>query len=81
MLATLDEEQQWIDFLRWCNDVKNEGKDVPERFHLHSEAQTVRLRVPKLARKSRLTRIREELAVLRARAELNLLGLKIWLRS
>lgn len=81
MLATVDEEQQWIEFLRWCNDSTNQGKDVPERFHLHSEAQTVRLRVPKVVRRPRFARLREELAVLRARFELNLLGLKVWLRS
>jgi hypothetical protein len=81
MLATIDEEQQWVEFLRWCNDKRNQGVDVPERFHLHSEAQTVRLRVPKIVRKRRFARVREELAVLRARAELSLLGLKVWLRS
>lgn len=81
MLATVQEETDWIEFLRWCNDKRNQGSDVPERFHLHSEAQTVRLRVPKPVRKPLFARVREELAVLRARAELNLLGLKVWLRS
>lgn len=81
MLATVEEEQDWIDFLRWCNDERNAGADVPERFVLHSEAQTVRLQVPRIVRKRRLSRLREEVAVLRARFELTLLGLKVWLRS
>jgi hypothetical protein len=83
MLATIDDlDQQWIEMLRWMNDDKNAGVvEVPERFHLTSEAETVRLPVPRIVRKSRFALLREELTVLRARAEMSLLGLKIWLRS